>query len=139
MLIVDSVTKKYGDLVAVNDLSFEVKDGEIFGLLGLNGAGKTTLVKLLLRLYDVKNGSIKLNDINYKELKSKDIRKKIGAVFQNPEVYSLSIAENVLLKRIETEEERNLVIESLKFADIYDCLTIFLRCSRRPYFSICNV
>ena len=42
MLKVEHVTKKYGELVAVNDLSFEVKDGCIFGLLGLNGAGKTT-------------------------------------------------------------------------------------------------
>lgn len=104
----------------LNDISLSIKKGEKIAIVGTNGAGKTTLVKLLLRLYDVKNGSIKLNDINYKELKAKDIRKKIGAVFQNPEVYSLSIAENVLLKRIETEEERNLVIESLKFADIYD-------------------
>ena len=52
MLKVENVTKKYGDLVAVNDLSFEVNDGEIFGLLGLNGAGKTTTFRLILGLLD---------------------------------------------------------------------------------------
>ena len=104
----------------LNDISIHINKGEKIAIVGTNGAGKTTLVKLLLRLYDVKNGSIKLNGSNYKEFNAKSIRRKIGAVFQNPEVYSLTIAENVLLKRIETEEERELVIDALKFADIYD-------------------
>ena len=104
----------------LNDISIHINKGEKIAIVGTNGAGKTTLVKLLLRLYDVKNGSIKLNGSNYKEFNAKSIRRKIGAVFQNPEVYSLTIAENVLLKRIETDEERQLVIDALKFADIYD-------------------
>jgi len=47
---VSSVTRRFGDLTAVNDLSFEVGRGEIFGLLGPNGAGKTTIINLLLGL-----------------------------------------------------------------------------------------
>ena len=62
MLRVEGVTKKYGDLVAVNNLSFSVNDGEIFGLLGLNGAGKTTTFRMILGLLDDYTGNIYLDD-----------------------------------------------------------------------------
>ena len=61
MLKVEHVTKKYGNLVAVNDLSFEVKDGCIFGLLGLNGAGKTTTFRMILGLIDDYTGNITID------------------------------------------------------------------------------
>ena len=61
MLKVKDVVKKYGDLVAVNHLSFEVLDGEIFGLLGLNGAGKTTTFRMILGLIDDYSGKITLD------------------------------------------------------------------------------
>ena len=67
MLKVCNVTKKYGDLVAVNNLSFTVNDGEIFGLLGLNGAGKTTTFRMILGLIDDYTGDITIDGehINY--------------------------------------------------------------------------
>lgn len=61
MLKVENVTKYYGDFRAVHNLSFEVKDGEIFGLLGVNGAGKTTTFRMILGLLDKDNGNITLN------------------------------------------------------------------------------
>lgn len=61
MLKVKDVVKKYGDLVAVNHLSFEVLDGEIFGLLGINGAGKTTTFRMILGLIDDYSGEITLD------------------------------------------------------------------------------
>ena len=61
MLKVNNVTKKYGDLVAVKNLSFEVADGEIFGLLGLNGAGKTTTFRMILGLLDDYTGEITID------------------------------------------------------------------------------
>ena len=62
MLKVEHVTKYYDDVRAVNDLSFEVKDGEIFGLLGVNGAGKTTTFRMIMGLLDKTEGNITLND-----------------------------------------------------------------------------
>ena len=74
MLKVENVTKKYGNLIAVNNLSFEVNDGEIFGLLGLNGAGKTTTFRMILGLLDDYTGNISIDGekINY------NITDKIG-------------------------------------------------------------
>lgn len=74
MLKVEHVTKYYGDFKAVDDLSFTVKPGEIFGLLGVNGAGKTTTFRMIMGLLDITEGSITLNDkkIDY------DVTDKIG-------------------------------------------------------------
>lgn len=64
MLKVKNVTKYYGNFKAVDDLSFEVKNGEIFGLLGINGAGKTTTFRMIMGLLDVTNGEITLDGKN---------------------------------------------------------------------------
>lgn len=64
MLKLEHVTKFYGDFKAVDDLSFEVKEGEIFGLLGINGAGKTTTFRMIMGLLDKTSGSITLDDKN---------------------------------------------------------------------------
>lgn len=61
MLKLSHVTKYHGDFLAVDDLSFEVKDGEIFGLLGVNGAGKTTTFRMITGLLDKTSGSITFN------------------------------------------------------------------------------
>lgn len=61
MLKVENVTKYYGDFLAVDHLSFTVKPGEIFGLLGINGAGKTTTFRMIMGLLDPTSGSITLN------------------------------------------------------------------------------
>lgn len=61
MLKVENITKYYGDNLAVDNLSFEVNDGEIFGLLGVNGAGKTTTFRMILGLIDKNNGTITLD------------------------------------------------------------------------------
>ena len=64
MLKVEHVTKYYGDFLAVDDLSFTVKEGEIFGLLGVNGAGKTTTFRMIIGLLDKTKGEITLNGKN---------------------------------------------------------------------------
>ena len=62
MLKVENVTKYYGDFKAVDNLSFTVKEGEIFGLLGVNGAGKTTTFRMIIGLLSKSAGSITLDD-----------------------------------------------------------------------------
>ncbi len=69
MLKVEHVTKYYGDFRAVNDISFEIKEGEIFGLLGVNGAGKTTTFRMIMGLLDKNGGKITLDgkEIDYSQ------------------------------------------------------------------------
>ena len=61
MLKVENITKYYGTNLAVDNLSFTVKDGEIFGLLGSNGAGKTTTFRIIMGLLDSNNGTVTLD------------------------------------------------------------------------------
>lgn len=105
---------------AINDISMEINKGEKIAIVGINGAGKTTLVKLLLRLYDVDSGNILVNNQDYKTLNTKSLRKKVGAVFQNIEVYAVTIAENVLLREVKSEDDIKLVNDALKFSGLYD-------------------
>ena len=74
---VDRLTKRYKDVTAVDDLSFNIRTGEIFGLLGPNGAGKTTTIKAILSLIHVNSGKIKINGFDIKK-KSIEAKKNIG-------------------------------------------------------------
>lgn len=120
-LNVNDMSFKYpnGKDNTLNNISLHIKRGEKIAIVGENGAGKSTLVKLLLRLYDTSSGSIEIDGDKYQDLEASSIRNVIGAVFQNNEVYSVSVAENVLLRKMETKEDEKLVIEALEFADIY--------------------
>ena len=60
-IVVDHITKKYGDFTAVDDVSFNVQQGEIFGLLGPNGAGKSTLIRMMTTLLPITNGRALIN------------------------------------------------------------------------------
>lgn len=92
---VKNLTKEYKDLKAVDDLSFEVYEGEIVGLLGPNGSGKSTTINCILSLLKFQNGSIKIFN---KEMNTDaiDIKQKIGVVFQDVCVFDeLTVYENI--------------------------------------------
>lgn len=92
---VKNLTKKYKELKAVDDLSFEVREAEILGLLGPNGSGKSTTINCLLSLLNFSDGSIKIFG---KEMKpdSYDLKSKIGVVFQEVSVFDeLTVYENI--------------------------------------------
>jgi ABC-2 type transport system ATP-binding protein len=85
-LKVDNLTKRYGDLVAVNGISFSIGKGEIFGLLGPNGAGKTTTVEMIEGLRKPDDGSIEICGINALK-KPGNIKEIIGAQLQSTTIY----------------------------------------------------
>lgn len=92
---VKKLTKKYKELKAIDDLSFEVKEGEILGLLGPNGSGKSTTINCLLSLLNYQSGTIKIFG---KEMQpdSYDIKRKIGVVFQEIAVFEeLTVYDNI--------------------------------------------
>ena len=99
ILIAKNLQKKFGHLVAVGDLSFEVKKGEILGLMGPNGAGKTTVFNMLTGVYQPDKGSIVFEgkDITY-EPPAKRCRLGIGRTYQIPRPFEkLTVFENMLV------------------------------------------
>lgn len=117
---VEDLSFAYGEKKVLEDINFRIKKGDKIAIVGENGAGKTTFVKILLRLYDPNTGTIKFNNDEYTNLISSSLRKRIGAVFQEYEAYAFSIAENILLRKVETKEDEDLVINALRFSGLYD-------------------
>jgi ABC-2 type transport system ATP-binding protein len=93
----DKLTKQFGDFTAVNQISFEVYKGEIFGFLGANGAGKTTAMKMLIGISNPTNGNATIAGYDiYKQ--TEQIKKSIGYMSQKFSLYEdLTIKENIQL------------------------------------------
>ncbi|WP_214777731.1 ABC transporter ATP-binding protein [Exiguobacterium sp. s22] len=95
IISLDHVTKRFGNTVALNDLSLNVEAGELFGLLGPNGAGKTTAISVMLNLYEADSGSIHI----FGKAMPKDelaIKRRVGIVPQHVSVYDqLTVYENI--------------------------------------------
>ena len=92
---VQNLVKKYKNNYAVNDLSFDVKKGEILGLLGPNGSGKTTTINCILSLLQFDSGQIKIFGETMRP-SAYDIKQKIGVIFQEVAVFNeLTVYENI--------------------------------------------
>ncbi|MGL4373700.1 MAG: ABC transporter ATP-binding protein, partial [Turicibacter sp.] len=98
----------------IDDVTLTIQAGEKVGIVGHNGAGKTTLIKLLTRLYDANDGEILLDGQPYKNYCVDDIRNSIGVVFQDIQYYPQSIAENLLLRAVESVEDEDSIWRALE-------------------------
>ena len=83
----------------LKDISFEVKSGQTLGIMGATGAGKTSIVQLLLRMYDVTKGSIKIDGEDVRKMKIKQLRSSVAYVMQDVFLFSDTISENIVLGR----------------------------------------
>lgn len=125
MIEVKNVTKKYGSTIAVDDISFEVKDGEVVGFLGPNGAGKSTTMNMITGFIEPTMGQIIVNgnDISKRPRKAK---KEIGYMPENvPLYYELTakefvsyMAELKLVKRSERKQEVEKVLKETGLEDV---------------------
>ena len=104
---------------ALQNVSMKIKQGEKIALVGHNGSGKTTLVKLLLHLYEPKAGRITLNGIPVKEYATDSYKEHFTTVFQDFKMFSMSVAENVLLRPLR-EGDEEIVTQALKKSGAYD-------------------
>jgi len=119
---VRDLVKKFGDLRAVDGISFDVRKGEIFGFLGPNGAGKTTTINILVTLMRPTSGEAYVAGYNVVEEPVK-VRERIGIVFQDPSVdRNLTGWENLyihgLIYGLRGEELKRRIEESLEFAEL---------------------
>jgi len=121
---VKNLVKKYGNLTAVDGVSFNVKQGEIFAFLGPNGAGKTTTIKMLTTLADATSGSIRIN--NYDPMVQEDeARSSFGIVFQDQSLDDeLTAYENLemhaLLYKIKKKDRGQRIEQLLNFVELWD-------------------
>ena len=119
---VNNLVKRYGDLTALDHLSFEVREGEVFGLLGPNGSGKTTAINCILSLLSTDKGEIRVFDKPMSP-EAYDIKKDIGIVMQNVAVFEeLTVEENIDyfcgLYVPERAKRRKLVKEAIEFVEL---------------------
>ncbi len=115
----DNVSFKYRNREPVlNGLSLRVKAGEMVGIAGTTGAGKSTLIKLLLRLYEVNEGAIKVDGIDVRHLRQEDLRRQIALVSQDVFLFHGTIRENIAYPGVELPLER--VIEASRNAQFDD-------------------
>ena len=102
----------------LSDIKFAIDKGQTLGIVGVTGSGKTTLLKLLLREYDVEDGSISLNNHNIKDYKLNDLRSLIGYVPQDQVLFAMSIKENI---RFADDNYTDKKVENItKVCGIYD-------------------
>lgn len=95
-LVVEHLTKRFGERLAVDDVSFSVGAGEVFGFLGPNGAGKTTTVRMLATLIAPTSGCARIADVPLEAANRVEIRKQIAVMTENPGLYPrLTVAENL--------------------------------------------
>lgn len=95
IISVKNLSKHFGEIKAVNDLSFSVKENQVYGFLGQNGAGKSTTIRMLLTLIKPTTGSIKIFGLDLKENR-KEILREVGAIIERPDLYKyLTALENL--------------------------------------------
>ncbi|MGD0583092.1 MAG: ATP-binding cassette domain-containing protein [Bacteroidales bacterium] len=119
---VDSLVKKFKDFRAVDGITFDVKEGEIFAFLGPNGAGKSTTIKMLTTLLRPTSGKIMLNGNDPVENRD-EARKSFGIVFQDASIDdNLTCYENMyfhaVLFKVPSEIRKNIIMELLQFVEL---------------------
>ena len=112
-----SYQKKENNL---HDISFKLKRGETLGILGATGSGKSTIIQLLLRLYDIDEGEIRINGQSVDSIAEEDLHTMFGIVFQNDFVVCESIRENIAFGRNLDDDE---VLEAAKSAQAYEFIS----------------
>jgi len=121
MIKIENLHKRFGDLVVLDDVSFEVPEGETFVILGRSGTGKSVLLKCIVRLLEPDSGKIFIDGKNILELSHKELnelRKEIGFLFQSAALYdSMSVRENLAFPLIRhtdlSEEEIELRVKEM--------------------------
>ena len=103
---------------AVQNINLEIPKGKVIAIVGASGSGKTTLIDLLLRLYEVEKGSIKIDGVNIKNIRLKDLRTRIGVVSQEPVLFNDTIFNNIAFGL--TEVDKKAVAKAVEIANAED-------------------
>jgi len=130
MIEVRNLTKRYGDLVAIRDVSFNVARGEVLGFLGPNGAGKTTTMRILTGFMPATSGTVAVDGFDVFE-NSFEVRRRIGYLPESPPLYTDMTVESYLqfvarikaVPRSEISDSVGRVLETCGLVDVHERLT----------------
>lgn len=95
LLRAEHLGRKAGDKILIDDANFELKKGEVLAVAGPSGSGKTSLLRLLNRLDEPTSGTVFVEGIDYRDIKPRDLRRKLGLVTQRPYLFPGTVAENL--------------------------------------------
>lgn len=104
----------------LEDISLEVRGGECIGILGTTGSGKSTIARLLIREYDATDGQVTYNGVDVKDIDTKSLRDQVSVVFQNSDMFSASLRENITKGAVFSQEDFDTAVHSAcvdEFAD----------------------
>lgn len=105
----------------LNDVSIYARPGQMIALVGATGAGKTTITNLINRFYSIQDGKIRYDGININKIKLDDLRKSLGIVLQDTNLFTGTVMENIRYGRLEATDEE--VYEAAKLANAYDFIS----------------
>jgi ATP-binding cassette subfamily B protein len=105
------------DVPVLKQVSLHARPGETIALVGPTGAGKTTIVNLLTRFYDIDSGSISIDDMDIRQVRKDDLRRKLGIVLQDTFLFSSTVMENIRYGRLDATDEE--VIAAAKVANAH--------------------
>lgn len=118
-IVLDTVDFGYvEDKLVLTDISIYARPGQQIALVGSTGAGKTTITNLINRFYDIADGKIRYDGININKIKKDDLRKSLGIVLQETNLFTGTVMENIRYGRLNATDEE--VIEASKIANAYD-------------------
>jgi subfamily B ATP-binding cassette protein MsbA len=117
-IIIKNINFKYEKENVLKDFSLEIKKGQTVALVGQSGSGKSTIANLLTRFYDVNEGSIKIDDINIKDMSLHSLRGLMGLVTQDSILFNDTIKANISLGKLDATDEE--IIEALKIANAFE-------------------
>jgi ATP-binding cassette subfamily B protein len=103
----------------LKDVSFSVQPGRTIAIVGPTGAGKTTIINLLPRFYDVTSGSVRIDDVDVRDVTARSIRRQVGIVLQDTFLFSTTVMENVRFGRPEATDDEVLAAIRLANADSF--------------------
>lgn len=131
IISVDRLSYSYGKTVAVDNISFTVKKGQIFSFLGPNGAGKTTTINLLTTLLPMQEGKVSISGFDV-EKQPDDVRRSIGIVFQNQTLdWNLTVWESLefhgRIYSMPKDARRNRIDELLRIVELYENKATFVK------------
>lgn len=124
VLEVNNLSKSFGKRKVLDNINFNIYEGDIVGIIGPNGAGKTTLIKTILSLYKCDTGSIKICDYDIKK-NLEEALSKTGSIIENPDMYlNISGRKNIeVISLINNIKDKDYIKEIIKFVGLEDRIT----------------